>query len=106
MDGGAKYDFVRQKLDLLGYTQQPLPISAIPVVSSILDDLIVTTECLKNSKTEVTKLLEEKRAWELGNEVYKCDNSKLLSEVNRLKLEVLNKERNIQVENAGKLLMF
>lgn len=119
MNGGVKYEFVRQKLDLLGYSQQPLPISAIPVISTILDDLITTTECLKSSKEEIENLLEEKRAWELGNEVYKCDNSKLLSEVtnrlnfkrtliqysclqvNKLKLDLLNKERNVQIENAG-----
>lgn len=47
--------------------------------------------------------MEEKRAWELGNEVYKCDNSKLLSEVNRMKLELLSKERTVQTENAGEL---
>lgn len=88
---------------MLGYDHHSLPIAAIPVVSSILDDLITTTDCLKNSKDEIANLLEEKKAWELGNEVYKCDNSKLLSEVNRLKIELLNKERNVQTENAGKL---
>lgn len=102
MDAGTKYDYVRQKLDLLGYENQSLPISAIAVVSTVLDDLIVTTEALKNSKDEITKLLEEKKAWELGSEVYKCDNSKLLHEVNKLKLELLNKERSVQTENAGK----
>lgn len=66
----------------------------------------MTTECLKNSKGEIAKLLEEKKAWELGNEVYKCDNSKLLSEVNKLKLEILNKERNVQIEIAGEFPFF
>lgn len=102
MSAGTKFEYVRQKLDLLGYDNQILPISAISIVSSILDDLIVTTEGLKKSKDEVCQLLEEKKAWELGNEVYKCDNSKLLSEVNRLKLDLLNKERTVQTENAGK----
>lgn len=101
MDGSSKYEYVRQKLDLLGYDHQSLPIAAISIVSSILDDLIITTEGLKNAKDKITQLLEEKKAWELGNEVYKCDNSKLLSEVNRLKIEVLNKERTVQTENAG-----
>ena len=105
MNGGMKYEFVRQKLDLLGYNQHSLPISAIPIVSSILDDLIVTTEGLKAAKDDARKLLEEKKAWELGNEVYKCDNSKLLSEVNKLKLELLDKERNVMTENAGKNLI-
>jgi hypothetical protein len=103
MNAGTKYEYVRQKLDLLGYDNQTLPVSAIAIVSGILDDLIITTEGLKKSKDEIAQLLEEKKAWELGNEVYKCDNSKLLSEVNKMKLELLNKERNVQIENAGKL---
>lgn len=104
MTADMRYDYIRQKLNLLGYDHQSLPISAIPLVASILDDLIVTTEGLKNSKDQIATLLEEKNAWELGNEVYKCDNSKLLSEVNRLKVDLLNKERNVQTENAGKVL--
>lgn len=101
MEAGTKYDYVRQKLDLLGYDHHSLPISAISIVSSILDDLIATTEGLKNAKDQIADFLEEKRAWELGSEVYKCDNSKLLQEVSRLKLDVLSKERNVQTENAG-----
>lgn len=96
------HEYLRQKLDLLGYDTNLLPVSAIPIVSSILDDLIITTEGLKNAKDEIATLLEEKGAWELGNEVYKCDNSKLLKEVNRLKLDLLSKERDVQIENAGK----
>lgn len=95
------HDYLRQKLNLLGYDSN-LPLSAIPIVSRIIDDLIVTTEGLKNAKDEISTLLEEKKAWELGSEVYKCDNSKLLNEVNRLKLDLLSKERNVLIENAGK----
>lgn len=101
MDKSTKYEFVRQKLDLLGYENEILPVSALSIVCNILDDLIQTTEALKNSKNQLTSLLEEKKAWDLGNEVYKCDNSKLLSEVNRLKVELLNKEKKVQIENAG-----
>ena len=98
------HEYLRQKLNLLGYDSN-LPLAAIPIVSTILDDLIITTEGLKNAKDEIATLLEEKKAWELGNEVYKCDNSKLLSEVNRLKLDLLSKERDIQIENAGKIIL-
>lgn len=103
MDATSRYELVRQKLDILGYDQHSLPITSIPIVSSILDDLILTTEGLKDSKEQIEKLLEEKKAWDLGNEVYKCDNSKLLNEVNKLRLELLSKERSTLIENAGKL---
>lgn len=100
MDSCVKYEYVRQKLDLLGYENQILPVAALGLVSVILDDVISTTESLKKTKDEVYQLYEEKKAWELGNEVYKCDNSKLLGEVNKLKLELLNKEKVVLSENA------
>jgi centrosomal protein CEP135 len=62
-------DYVRQKLDILGYSSHQLPLSAIPLLSEILDDLIQTTESLKSAKDELCQLLDEKKAWDLGNEV-------------------------------------
>lgn len=69
MDFSLRQDYMRQKLDLLGYSSHQLPLSAVPLVSAILDDLIATTESLKKAKDELGTLLEEKKAWELGNEV-------------------------------------
>lgn len=68
MDFNLRHDYLRQKLDLLGYSSHQLPISSISLVSSILDDLITTTESLKKSKDELSSLLDEKKAWDLGNE--------------------------------------
>jgi hypothetical protein len=104
MDFNIGHDYLRQKLDILGYSSHQLPLSAIPLVSQIFDDLIQTTEAFKNTRDELQQLLDEKKAWELGNEVYKCDNSKLLQEVNRMRLELINREKSIQIENAGKSL--
>lgn len=69
MQSDVRYEYVRKKLDLLGYESHPLQLSAIPLVSAVLDDLISTTQSLKNSKDDIAQLLEEKKAWELGNEV-------------------------------------
>jgi centrosomal protein CEP135 len=69
MDFNLRHEYMRKKLDLLGYSAHQLPISAVPLISAILDDLISTTESLKNAKDELSVLLEEKKAWELGNEV-------------------------------------
>jgi centrosomal protein CEP135 len=103
MNSEPKYEYIRKKLDLLGY-EQALPVSALALVSELVTDLIVTTEGLKKAKDEIFHLLEEKKAWELGNEVYKCDNSKLLREINCLKVELLTKERAISSENAGETI--
>lgn len=166
MELESKHNYLRRKLDVLGYSHS-LPLSAINLVSSILEDLIKTSEGLKNAKelaaqlSEVSELqkleisilyffcphtqklhfvlssliiqgnqknryfggnfflrainqgfpifpvlnftfcFQEKAAWELGTEPYKCDNSKLLMECNRLKLELLNSQKEIQLENAG-----
>lgn len=102
MESGTKYEYVRQKLNLLGYDNHSLPLASIPLVSSLLDDLITTTEGLKSCKDEIATLTEEKTAWDMGSEVYKCDNSKLLQEVNRLKMDLLSKDKKILIENAGK----
>lgn len=69
MDYDVRHEYLRKKLDLLGYSAHQLPISSVNLVSSIVDDLISTTQSLKNSKDELAQLLEEKKAWELGNEV-------------------------------------
>jgi hypothetical protein len=48
-------EFLRKKLEILGYNQSlPLP----NLVSALLDDLIKTTESLKDAKETIEKLLE------------------------------------------------
>ncbi|KAL5290429.1 CEP135 family protein [Megaselia abdita] len=88
---------LRDKLDCLGYNQ-PFPVAAVPLVGSIFDDLIKTTESLRDSKLKISQLLEEKSCWELGVEPYKCDNSRLLSDCNQLHLELLNQRENYEKE--------
>ncbi|XP_037909139.1 centrosomal protein of 135 kDa isoform X2 [Hermetia illucens] len=87
----STYDNLREKLDILGY-QQTLPLSAVPLVGVIFEDLIKTTESLRNAKLEIAKYLEEKSCWDLGVEPYKCDNSRLLSECNSLHLELVKQK--------------
>lgn len=53
----STYDNLREKLDILGY-QQTLPLSAVPLVGVIFEDLIKTTESLRNAKLEIAKYLE------------------------------------------------
>ena len=76
------------------------------IVSSLIDDLIQTTESFKAAKDEINQLNEQKEAWELVVEPYKCDNSRLLSECNKLKLDLLNNEKKVQIENSGKISYF
>ncbi|KAJ6642911.1 Centrosomal protein of 135 kDa [Pseudolycoriella hygida] len=85
----SRYKDVREQLYTLGFHQQ-LPIGSMSIVSALLEDLIKVTDRYKQSKETVQNLLEEKNAWDLGIEPYKCDNSRLLAENNALHLELIN----------------
>lgn len=84
-----KHNGLRKRLDILGFPQ-PLPLGAVPLVGAILEDLIKTTESLKQHKVQIHNLLQEKKAWDLGVEAYKCDNSKLLAEVTALNKQIIH----------------
>lgn len=107
MDTESHYSLLRDKLDALGF-HQPLPIGSLAIVSALLNDLVLTTKNFKDAKTQINQLtkvtarsgvtssdfftfyhLQEKTAWQLGVEPYKCDNSKLLAECNGLHLEMM-----------------
>nr|XP_049466125.1 centrosomal protein of 135 kDa isoform X2 [Anopheles coluzzii] len=91
MDIEARHSELRTRLDVLGFGH-PLPLSAIGIVSAILDDLIQTSEKLKCANQRIEQLHQEKSAWELGVEPYKCDNSRLLAECNALHLELIKQQ--------------
>uniref|UniRef100_A0A182N2Z7 Centrosomal protein of 135 kDa n=1 Tax=Anopheles dirus TaxID=7168 RepID=A0A182N2Z7_9DIPT len=91
MEIEARHNDLRNRLDGLGFGQ-PLPLSAIGIVSAILDDLIQTSEKLKCSNQQIELLHQEKAAWELGVEPFKCDNSRLLAECNELHLELIRQQ--------------
>lgn len=57
MELETKHNYLRRKLDVLGYSQT-LPLSAISLVSTILEDLIKTSENLKAAKEIIGKLTE------------------------------------------------
>ncbi|XP_059615243.1 centrosomal protein of 135 kDa isoform X2 [Phlebotomus argentipes] len=99
MDAEVRQKNLRKKLDLLGF-RQPLPVSGVGLASALLEDLLKTTESLKLAKEEINQLLQEKSAWELGVEPYKCDNSKLLAECNKLNLDIIRQRDNYEVKKA------
>lgn len=44
--------------------------------------------------------MQEKSAWELGNEPYKCDNSKLLTECNKLNSDLIRQHDHNEIKKA------
>uniref|UniRef100_A0A1Q3G3E5 Putative myosin class ii heavy chain n=1 Tax=Culex tarsalis TaxID=7177 RepID=A0A1Q3G3E5_CULTA len=99
MDIDTLHADLRKRLDILGFNHS-LPLGAIGIVSAILSDLIKTSEKLKSSKQQIEQLMQEKAAWELGVEPYKCDNSRLLSEVNGLHLELVKQRDKFVLVNT------
>lgn len=59
MNLDKRYTLLRDKLDNLGFSQ-PLPIGALSIVSSILDELIFTSNSLQNAKQKINALKEVK----------------------------------------------
>lgn len=53
----AKFVSLRKRLDQLGY-KQPLGIESLPLVEKLFNDLIHTTESLKESKLKVRVLYD------------------------------------------------
>ncbi|XP_053683707.1 centrosomal protein of 135 kDa [Sabethes cyaneus] len=99
MDIDALHCDLRKRLDVLGFNH-PLPLGAIGIVSAILDDLIKTSEKLKAARQQIEQLQQEKVAWELGVEPYKCDNSRLLAECNGLHLELVKQRDKFVLANT------
>ncbi|KAI8123380.1 Centrosomal protein of 135 kDa [Lucilia cuprina] len=89
------FNNLRQKLDVMGY-RQSLPLAAIPLVGTLFEDFIKTTESLRDSKKQIMELLEEKSCWELGVEPYKCDNSRLLQECNQLHTQIIKQQEEYE----------
>ncbi|XP_050335974.1 centrosomal protein of 135 kDa isoform X1 [Bactrocera neohumeralis] len=92
------FNNLRQKLDVLGYTQT-LPLAGIPLVAALFEDLVKSTESLRDAKKKIVDLLEEKSCWELGVEPYKCDNSRLLAECNQLHQQNLKDREDYEQRN-------
>ena len=54
-----KFTGLRKRLDQLGY-RQPLGLESLPLVETLFNDLLHTTESLRNAKLQVTKNREQK----------------------------------------------
>ncbi|XP_058457113.1 putative leucine-rich repeat-containing protein DDB_G0290503 [Malaya genurostris] len=99
MELDALHSDLSKRLHVLGFNH-PLPLGAIGIVSAILDDLIRTSEKLNGARHQIYQLQQEKVAWELGVEPYKCDNSRLLAECNGLHLELVKQRDKFVLANT------
>lgn len=54
-----KFTGLRKRLDQLGY-RQPLGVESVPLVERIFNDLLHTTESLRNAKLQMSKNKDQK----------------------------------------------
>ncbi|KAG6444790.1 centrosomal protein of 135 kDa-like [Manduca sexta] len=83
---GEAYFNLSRKLEDLGYNNK-LPIEAVPLVESILADLLQTTRSLQHYMDLSKEAIMQRDSLMLEAEPYKCDNAKLIQESNKLHKE-------------------
>eukprot|EP00064_Thunnus_orientalis_P017659 superscaffoldBa00003812_g17744 len=90
MNSSAERKFVnlRKRLDQLGY-RQPLGIESLPLVEKLFNDLVHTTESLRNAKLSAGKIEKESQNFDALLEPYRTENARLVRENNDLHLELL-----------------
>lgn len=94
---GEPYFTLKRKLEDLGYNYS-LPIEAIPLVECILADLLQTTRSLQHYMDLSKEALMQRDSQMMEAEPYKCDNSKLIQENNRLHRDYMKlREENLRV---------
>ena len=95
MNPEDEYLLLRKRLDALGY-RQPLSVEALPLIDTLLCDLITTTNSLKQSKLKNLNSKTSNIATPLSKEQvnsivgpFKQDNTRLLKENNELNAKII-----------------
>ncbi|XP_019854907.1 PREDICTED: centrosomal protein of 135 kDa-like isoform X2 [Amphimedon queenslandica] len=90
-----KFTGLRKRLDQLGY-RQALGIESLPLVERLFNDLLHTTESLRNAKLQITRSKEQKGLWEKHVEPYQQDNSRLTQENVALHQQILALKESLE----------
>ncbi|KAJ8028410.1 hypothetical protein HOLleu_30630 [Holothuria leucospilota] len=91
----AKFITLRKRLDQLGY-KQPLGLESLPLVEKLFNDLIHTTESLKEAKLKVSHPVKVASRWEEHVEPYRNENAKLVRENNELHQQLIRLQEDLQ----------
>ncbi|KMQ96415.1 centrosomal protein [Lasius niger] len=84
----SRYRTVRKHLDNLGY-KQALSLDALPLIETLLADLVHTTDSLKHFKAIAQQNIEAHSQLQLTVDPYKCDNARLVRECNQLHSDLI-----------------
>ncbi|TNM87525.1 hypothetical protein fugu_005746 [Takifugu bimaculatus] len=86
-----KFVNLRKRLDQLGY-RQPLGTESLPLVEKLFNDLVHTTDSLRNAKLSVGKTEKESRNVDALVEPYRAENARIVRENNDLHQQLLRQK--------------
>ena len=95
-----KFTSLRKRLDQLGY-RHPLGIESLPLVERLFADLVHTTDSLKKSKLESTRLPSDNGKVDGRVDAYKSDNARLVKENNQLHQNLIRRNEDLNTVSAG-----
>jgi hypothetical protein len=90
-----RFESIRYQLDALGY-RQFMPLDSIDLVSQLIEDLLHTTDSLKQYKNIAQNTLEVARNLEAKSAPYLRDNCSLIQEHNELQLKLKKELENVK----------
>lgn len=91
----SRYRTVRKHLDNLGY-KQALSLDALPLIETLLADLVQTTDSLKHFKAVAQQNIKAHSELQLSVDPYKCDNARLVQECNQLHSDLIEAKEGHQ----------
>lgn len=103
----AHFLALRKRLDLMGYVDLPLGLDTAPLAQQLLEDLVTTTEALRENEDELNKTKEKLEISETQIEPLQAENSRLTRENVQLHQQlILSSEESQRLENQHSAAAF
>lgn len=103
----AHFLALRKRLDLMGYVDLPLGLDTAPLAQQLLEDLVTTTEALRENEDELNKTKEKLEISETQIEPLQSENTRLTRENVQLHQQlILSSEESQRLENQHSAAAF
>lgn len=98
----TQFLILRRRLDSIGYNDLPLGLDSAPLASRLLEDLVATTETLRDNEEEFSKVKAQVGVMEAQIEPLQQEISRLAREKTQLhQLLIKSREDLVKIENEG-----
>lgn len=103
----AHFLALRKRLDLMGYVDLPLGLDTAPLAQQLLEDLVTTTEALRENEEELTKTKDKLEISETQIEPLQSENTRLTRENVQLHQQlIMASEETQRLENQHSAAAF